>query len=142
MYIVLPYIKKCNEVGRTDKFLALLRKLSFLPTEVDNFDIRQHYVRILFIFHCLICCVLLYLTLKNMISSIWKWISCCNDVMNHVDCVIKRDVYLQKTHLCSKNISSISFFVLKISRKNISYVLSISEQTCRSLLSPYTSAMA
>ena len=44
-----------------------------------------------------------------------KWISCCNDVMNHVDCIIKRDVYPQKMHLCSKNIRGISFFVLKIS---------------------------
>ena len=30
---------------------------------------------------------------KHEFSSIWKWIRCCNDVMNHVDCVIKRDVY-------------------------------------------------
>ena len=35
--------------------------------------------------------------------------------MNHVDCVIKRDVYPQKMHSCSKNIRDISFFVLKIS---------------------------
>ena len=42
-------------------------------------------------------------------SSIWKWVSCCNDVMNHVDCVIKRDVYPQKMHSCSKNIRGISF---------------------------------
>ena len=42
---------------------------------------------------------------KHEFSSIWKWISCCNDVMNHVDCVIKRDVYPQKMHSCSKNIS-------------------------------------
>ena len=41
-------------------------------------------------------------------------ISCSNDVMNHVDCVIKRDVYPQKIHSCSKNICGISFFVLKI----------------------------
>ena len=38
-----------------------------------------------------------------------------NDVMNHVDCVIKRDVYPQKMHSCSKNIHGISVFVLKIS---------------------------
>ena len=48
-------------------------------------------------------------------STIWKWISCCNDVMNHADCVIKREVYLHKMHSCSKNIRGISFFVLKIS---------------------------
>ena len=46
MYIVLPHISKIsNEVGRIDNFLAL-RKLSFLPTELDIFDIRQHYIRI------------------------------------------------------------------------------------------------
>ena len=43
-----------------------------------------------------------------------NWISYYNDVMNHVDCVIKRDVYWQKIHSCSKNIRDISFFVLKI----------------------------
>ena len=50
---------------------------------------RQHYVRILFIFQRQICRVLLFLkTDENEFSSIWKWIICCNDVMNHVDCVI------------------------------------------------------
>ena len=48
-------------------------------------------------------------------SSIWKWIRCCNDVMNNVDCVIKRDVYPQKMHSCSENILGISLFVLKLS---------------------------
>ena len=48
-------------------------------------------------------------------SSIWKWITCCNDVMNDVDCVIKLDVYPQNVHSCSKNIRGISLFVLKIS---------------------------
>ena len=48
-------------------------------------------------------------------SSIWYWITCCNDVMNDVDCVIKRDVYPQNVHSCSKNIRGISVFVLKIS---------------------------
>ena len=52
---------------------------------------------------------------KYEFSSIWKWISCCNDVMNHVDCVIKRDVYQPKMHSCSKNIRGTSIFVLKIS---------------------------
>ena len=51
---------------------------------------------------------------KHEFSSIWKWISCSNDVMNHVDYVIKRDVYHQKMHSCSKNICGISVFVLKI----------------------------
>ena len=63
---------------------------------------------------------------KHEFSSIWKWISCWNDIINHVDCAIKRDVYPQKMHLCSKNISVISVFVLKISvvyKKNISWVI-------------------
>ena len=38
------------------------------------------------------------------------------DVMN-IDCVIKRDVYPQKMHSCSKNIRGISVFVLKISER-------------------------
>ena len=33
---------------RIDNFRALARKLSFLPTELDIFDIRQHYVSSLF----------------------------------------------------------------------------------------------
>ena len=52
---------------------------------------------------------------KHDFSSIWKWIRCCNDVINNFDCVIKHDVYLQKMHSCSKNIHGISVFVLKIS---------------------------
>ena len=53
----------------------------------------------------------------------------CNDAMNHVEvnCVMKRDVYPQNTHLYSKNICVVLFFVLKISmvyqEKNISQVL-------------------
>ena len=52
---------------------------------------------------------------KHEFSSIWKWITYCNDVMNDVNCVIKRDVYPQNVHSFSKNIRGISFFVLKIS---------------------------
>ena len=37
-------------------------------------------------------------------SSIRTWITSYNDVMNHVDCVIKHDVYLLKMYSCSKNI--------------------------------------
>ena len=46
---------------------------------------------------------------KHEFRSIWKRISCSNDVKNHVDCVIKRDVYPQKMHSCSKN-NLVSFF--------------------------------
>ena len=52
---------------------------------------------------------------KHEFSSIWKWITCCNDVMKDVDCVMKRDVYQQNVLSCSKNIHGISVFVLKIS---------------------------
>ena len=47
--------QKSKEVGRIDNFRAFARKLSFLPTELDMFDIRQHYVRILSNFQCQIC---------------------------------------------------------------------------------------
>ena len=51
---------------------------------------------------------------KQKISStcIWKWISCCNDIMNHIDCVIKSEVSLQKMHSGSKSTLGIdiSFF--------------------------------
>ena len=38
-----------NSVGRNDNFLAKARKLSILPTSLDIFDLRQHYMRILYI---------------------------------------------------------------------------------------------
>ena len=49
---------------------------------------------------------------------------CCNDVMNYVDSVIKRDVYPQKMHSCSKNIRGISVFDLKISVVSKRYIMS------------------
>ena len=42
-------------LGRIDNFRTLTRKLSFLPTELDSFDILRHYIRILFIFPLMIC---------------------------------------------------------------------------------------
>ena len=53
-YTVLS-LKIPNEVGRMDNFRAVARKLSFLPTELDMFEIRQHYVGILLIFQRIIC---------------------------------------------------------------------------------------
>ena len=47
-------------------------------------------------------------------NSTLGWIRCCNDVMDNVDCVRKRDVHQQKMHSCSKNIHWISVFVLKV----------------------------
>ena len=60
-----------NEVGRIDNFLALAKKLSFLPTELDIFDIQQYYVRILFIFQRFICSALLFLTPTNMNLTVY-----------------------------------------------------------------------
>ena len=65
-----------------------------------------------------------FLSVSNLLSFLlfltpttheFSSMSCFNDVMNHVDCVIKRYVYPQKTHSSSKNIRCISVFVLKIS---------------------------
>ena len=85
-----------NSVGRIDNFRAKARKLSILPTEFDIFDIRQH------------CTYSIYLLMSDLLSSVISntekhrvsstRISDCNDVMNHVNCVIKRDVYTQKMH--------------------------------------------
>ena len=58
---------------------------------------------------------------KHGFITTWKWISSCNGVINHADCVIQPDVYLQKMHLSSKNISgTCSKNIRGISRKNIS----------------------
>ena len=45
---------------------------------------------------------------KYEFSSILNLISCCNDVMNHIDYLIKHDIYRQKMHSCSNNIGGIS----------------------------------
>ena len=44
--------KISNSVGRNDNFLTKARKLSILQTSLDIFDIRQHYVRILYVATC------------------------------------------------------------------------------------------
>ena len=49
VHSVVVYKKKSNSIGRNDNFLAKTRKLSILPTSLDIFDIRQHYIRILYI---------------------------------------------------------------------------------------------
>ena len=43
--------KISNSVGRNDNFLAKARKLSILPTSLDICDIRQHYLRIIYLFN-------------------------------------------------------------------------------------------
>ena len=61
VYSVIVHQKISNEVGKIDHLRALARNVSFFYSQLDIFDIRQHYVRILII------------------------IRCCNDVMNNVD---------------------------------------------------------
>ena len=50
---------------------------------------------------------------KHEFSCIWKWIRCCNDVMNNVDCVIKRDFTRKKCiHVLKKSVGY-QFFCFK-----------------------------
>ena len=66
-------------------------------------------------------------TNKHKFSSILKRIRCSNDVMNHIGCVMKRDVYPQKMRSCSKkSVVNLFFFfynVLGISRKK--YIIGV-----------------
>ena len=70
-----------------------------------------------------LCTYSIYLSASDLLSLIIsntdkhefsKWIGCYNDVMNHFDCVIERDLYPQKMHYYSTNIRGKSFFILKI----------------------------
>ena len=56
---------------------------------------------------------------KHEFSSIWKWISCCNDVMNHVECVIKRDPLPDDKILDWPNLKQIAEDILTFCRKCI-----------------------
>ena len=49
VHSVVVYEKISNSFGRNDNFLAMARKLSILSTSLDIFDIRQHYIRILYV---------------------------------------------------------------------------------------------
>ena len=73
--VICNYREYIHSVAVYQKYLtrlgALARKLSFLPTSLDIFDVRQHYVRILFIFQRLICCVLLFLIPTNMNLAVY-----------------------------------------------------------------------
>ena len=71
VYSVAVFKQISNEVGIIDNFQTLARKLSFLPTSLDIFDIRQHYIRLLFIFHNLTCLVLLSLTPTNINLAVY-----------------------------------------------------------------------
>ena len=51
---MLSHIKISNSIERNSNVLAKARQLSILPTSLDIFDIRQHFIRILFFFSLLI----------------------------------------------------------------------------------------
>ena len=55
VYSVAVYQKYLTRLGKLIIFEPWREKLSFLRAELDIFDIRQHYVRILVIFQRLIC---------------------------------------------------------------------------------------
>ena len=55
------------------KYLTMLGELKFSSLgELDIFDIRQHYKRMLFLFQRLICSVLLFLTSKNINLAVYE----------------------------------------------------------------------
>ena len=54
VYSVAVYQKYLTRLGELIIFEPWLENYHF-PTELDIFDIRQHYIRILFIFQRLIC---------------------------------------------------------------------------------------
>ena len=113
-YIVLPIIKKClTRLGELVTFEPWRENYHFSqPSQI------QVYGNTIDVF---------YLSLSDLLScinsntdkyefiSIWNKLAVCNDVINHVDNVIKPDVYPQKMYSCSKDIRGFSFFVLKIS---------------------------
>ena len=91
------YQKISNEVGRIDNF-----QLSFLQTELDIFIYgNTMYTYSIYLSTSDLLSFIISNTGKHEFCSIWKWRSCCNDVMNHANCVIKRDVC---PHSCTKNI--------------------------------------
>ena len=58
---------------------------------------------------------IIFNTDKHEFSSLWKWVSCCNDVMNHVDCIMKR-------RLPAENVFTFLKYPWYI-KKNISWVI-------------------
>ena len=71
VYSVAVYQKYLTRLGELIIFEPSREKLSFLPTSLDNFDIRQHYICILSIFQRLICRVLLCITPTNMNLAVY-----------------------------------------------------------------------
>ena len=63
--------KISNSVGTNDNFLAKARKLSFLPTSLHIFDIRQHYIHILNILHT--CEITFYDVIDRTVHTFTKW---------------------------------------------------------------------
>ena len=62
--------KISNSVWRTDNFRPKARKLSILPTSLDIFDIRQHYVCILYIILRRLCSYCLPSEKRRLVLSV------------------------------------------------------------------------
>ena len=100
------YREYVNSVAAYQKYLTMLGELIILSLG-EKIIISPIQVR-LFWYTTTLCTYSIYLTTSDLLSfivsntnkhdfsSIWKWISCCNDVMNNAECVIKRDVYPPK----------------------------------------------
>ena len=103
-------------LGELITFEPWRENYQFLPNELDIFLYTETlYTYYIYLSTSDLLSFIISDSDKHEFSSIWNRISCCNDIMNHVDCVIKHDAYPQKMHSCSKNIRGISFFVLKVS---------------------------
>ena len=112
-----------NSVAVYQKYLTRLRELIIFEPWRENYHFSQPskifliYDNTVFVFYLSFNFYLLSFIISNSdkheFISTWKRISCFKDVMIHIDCVIKRDVYPQKMHSCSKNIRGISFLFYK-----------------------------
>ena len=104
-YTLLPLLMySCKFQLRNSIFIILYTITCALNDQSCRCAIKQHSLIIIFLLSFTIS-----KTDNHEFSSIWKWMSCSNDVMNYIENVIKRDVYQQKMHSCSKNICCISF---------------------------------
>ena len=71
-----------DSVVRNDNFLSKARKLSILPTPLDIFDIRQHYVRILYTYPFVSVFNHMKSLPNDFISAFTKLISFADKILN------------------------------------------------------------
>ena len=116
-----------HSVAVCQKYLTRLGELIIFEPWRENYQFSQPssifliYDNIMYVFYLSFnVCFVEFYHFKHDFSS--TWIRCCNDVMNHVDCVIKRDVYSQKMHSCSKNIRGISVVYIKNIMGDIAWI--------------------